>query len=902
MMVDQPKRDLVLSPGSFAYLQDGTKGVVKVYVGPTSITPSAQETPVIYNQATKRFEQVSSYVEAVVRSPVAVEGYYIVLTNPALGDKHPETGSASSPPELIVGRKIIVPGPAMFALWPGQTAEVIRGHQLRFNQYLLARVYNEEEAQKNYKNAIVKGIDGDQNSSKTTAAIPENLTVGTQFIIRGDQVSFYIPSTGISIVKNDDGEYIRSALTLERLEYCILVDEDGNKRYEKGPKVVFPKPSERFKEGVNERSEVVQKFRAVELNENQGIHIKVISPYTDGGRDYKEGEELFITGKETAIYFPREEHSVIKYEGRTKHFATAVPVGEGRYVMNRSTGVIRMVKGPAMLLPDPRTEVLVRRILSPKQTGMWYPGNAQVETYNAQLRNLQLMVNDQEQVTSGALTEQAYRSGATAASSDTCGTTPTFSQEAAFYSSNAGEIGTMGLEKGGLTRSLAAKTPSQNELLSSAPGLSNSSSSRVNRDQKLVADSFQRSSNYTPPRMITLDSKYQGVPVIDVWTGYAVQVVGKSGTRKVVLGPATILLEYDESLDVLELSTGRPKGTQRTFKTSYLRVENNQVSDVVDVETSDHIAIQVSLSFRVNFEGDTGKWFSVENYIKLLTDHARSVLKAKIKKLELSAFYSDGAGIIREIILGKPGTEGAKRPGMLFEEVNMRVTDVEVLKVHLYDNNIRALLEGSQLDVVRGSIQMDNDERSLEIFRQREEIKRQEVHERAETLKNEHNVKMELIQSELALSLAQFERTAQEQARKREEETRSQELQDLTHEAHWRRVTAERDLGYAWKSRELQTDLEYQRGLAETVVQRLGAILPGFSEALLAMSRDEVIAKVASSLNIQQIIGGNSVADALNRAFQGTGLEGKIKDMMSKIPALPAAVGNGSPSSYPPKA
>ena len=39
---------------------------------------------------------------------------------------------------------------------------------------------------------------------------------------------------------------MRDALTLERLEYCILVDQNGKKRYERGPQVVFPEPTEAF--------------------------------------------------------------------------------------------------------------------------------------------------------------------------------------------------------------------------------------------------------------------------------------------------------------------------------------------------------------------------------------------------------------------------------------------------------------------------------------------------------------------------------------------------------------------------------------------------------------------------------------------------------------------------------
>src|SRR5262249_549935 len=96
----------------------------------------------------------------------------------------------------------------------------------------------------------------------------------------------------------------------------------------------------------------------------------------------------FITGKETAIYFPREEHSLVRYDGKDKHFAVAVPAGEARYVMNRKTGAIHMVEGPAMLLPNPVEEVIVRRVLSDKECASWYPTNQEALADNRSLRQV----------------------------------------------------------------------------------------------------------------------------------------------------------------------------------------------------------------------------------------------------------------------------------------------------------------------------------------------------------------------------------------------------------------------------------------------------------------------------------------------------------------------------------
>ena len=43
----------------------------------------------------------------------------------------------------------------------------------------------------------------------------------------------------------------------------------------------------------------------------------------------------------------------------------------------------------------------------------------------------------------------------------------------------------------------------------------------------------------------------------------------------------------------------------------FLRVVNNQVSDIINVETADHVSVEIYLSHRVNFQGDPTKWFDV---------------------------------------------------------------------------------------------------------------------------------------------------------------------------------------------------------------------------------------------------------------------------------------------------
>lgn len=796
-----PKRDLVLAPSEYAYMQDVTKGIVKTYTGPTVINPTAQERPVIFDPEKKLFEPCP-LEEAVQQIAIAPEGYYVILKNPSTKDDHPVPGGVYPSPDLRVGRKIIITGPCAFALWPGQLVQLVQGHHLRSNQYLLVRVYNEDEARKNWGQGVIKATEG-----AAPIRVPAQLDVGKLLIIKGTDVSFYIPPTGVGVVPDETGSWVRDALTLERLEYCILVDQNGKKRYERGPQVVFPEPTEAVitRDGA-------RKFRAIELNEIQGLHIKVIAPYAEAGRTYKEGDELFVTGKETAIYFPREEHALVRYDGHDKHFAVAVPAGEARYVMNRKTGEIRMMRGPAMLLPNPVDEVIVRRALTDRECTTWYPENPEVLAYNRALRVL-----------------------------DDAGPRP------------------------GVKVPPPAPQPS--------------------------FEAVDRSNQFTKPRTLVITTKYEGVPAMSVWVGYAVLVVDKQGRRRVEQGPKNLLLEYDETFEVIQLSTGTPKTSERLVETVFLRVLNNKVSDRCVVETADHVKVTLGYSMRVNFTGEPARWFEVENYVKLLCDHVRSVLKGGAKKHAIEAFYAQSVELVRDAILGKPAGPDAKRPGMLFAENGMHVTDVEILDVKIDDDDIAALLSDAQHEAVQANITVLRAQRGLELTAKREAIMRGEAEARAETARRTAELEVAATADKLRVAMAALAAELETAAGQQQAAVARNAVADAEHAAQLarRKATAQLDGDIAAGKQALVLDA--LRAEVEAAVARFGAAQGGFSEALLALGNHEVLAKVAEAMSVQAFVGGKTLTDVIDKVFAGTPLAGvmdKVKAKVSNGHALPA--------------
>ena len=884
------RKDLPLSEGEYVYLRELASGITRINNGPTNINLSAQEEPVVWDPRTESY--VTSTLEQAKQKVVsAKEGQYVELRNPTKSDKDgqltvPESGKAKVRPDLEFGRKVNLTGPQLFALWPQQSAKIFDGHRLRSNQYLVIQVYNIEEAKKNWSKAI------GHNSHEA----PTTLSVGQRFNIKGTEISYYIPPTGIEVVADQNGSYIRDALSLEQMEYSILVDENGKKRYPRGPVVVFPAPTEVFLSDPKDASKL--KWRAYELNKNQGIHVSVIADYQEETGEFTEepgiathdgkntlvgrkipktvlrkaGEELFIKGigKDT-IYFPREEHMLIRYDGQDKHYGVSIPSGEARYVMHRYTGEIKTVKGPAVYLPDPREEVFVRRALNQDQCSLWYPGNQAVLEYNMKLGEFQLR---SPTTRSGVVSEGDYSRQSGTLSSTAA---DNLSRETARMESfsNAGSVMYASAEP--MMRSASAST--------AKAGMSVSDQNR--KSAGMAGDTSERTekSSFQKPRTLVLNTKLDGVPMVKPWVGYACMVVAKDGTKRVEQGPNTILLKYDEELEVLTLSTGKPKSQDRLFRTVYLQVRDNKVSDIIEVTTKDHVRVRLMYSLNVVFEGEPTKWFGVMNYVKMICDHVRSILKGAVKKQTIEEFFLNASDIIRDTILGTKTTEGKGRTGMAFESNGSRVTDVDVLDVAIQDGTISESLEEAARSTVQQNIQLNREKRKLEVTKATEELNRQSLEEVAATRLKHNELEVKKITSDASVKIEEFKLEGTKQIEFKKLDALKSEVADSQAKAtiarqEWVRAS---DLKH-------QTDaqgLKLATLVAETAAteKKMMAASQGFGEIVAALHNQETLTRVAEAVSVQRMIGGESVTDALTKVLGDTPIAGMLAAAVQKANA-----------------
>ncbi|MFC1638793.1 hypothetical protein ACFL26_00800 [Patescibacteria group bacterium] len=828
------KNELILAQGAQAFVRDDTSGKVKVYVGPKKNNLESTDKPVYFDRDERSFVECS-LKEAILPLPFAPEGFYIELENPASSNPgHPQNNSIGENYTLDDGVKINIPGPVTFALWPGQVANVIEGHRLRSNQYLLVRVYNPTAAMENWRTAVMQPAEPTDGEGGTDADVPveppPQLTMGQVLVIKGVDVSYYIPPTGIEVVPDDGGEFVREAVTLERLEYCKLLNEDGNERFVRGPDVVFPEPTEEFVLGEGG----ARKHRAIELNDDMGLYIKVIADYTEGERTYRAGDELFITGHDLRIYYPRKEHAIIRYGDRQVHYGVAIPRGEARYVLNKRTGDVDTVHGPTVLLPDPREQVIVRRVLSDDESLLMFPGrdgNGSQESlaHNRSLRRL-----------SGQAGRPVQED----------------------------DLQDMELEAAGVQRRVAGGR---------------------------MKATFQRNETYTQPRTITLDTKFDGAVAVDIWPNFAIKVMNKAGQSRPEVGPKTVVLDYDEKLQALKLSRGKPKTTDDPLRTVFLQAQFNQVGDIATVQTSDMVDVQVKVSFRVNFEGDATKWFNVDNYVKLLCDRARSILRNLAKTVTVDEFRQRHVDLIRDKILGEPDEETGQRPGYAFDENGMRIYDVEVLSISIDDEEIAEMLTEVQRRAVEKGVELANSQKDLETTRQLHTIRREmmEIEASTATRREELDQDQRKRQQAAEIERIELERQKAEIASKSALETEKERLALQAAELERQKAGADyqrtqqkaaadlareldrlqEELKLEMTEREVETRIKELKAEAETLKEKGEAISPQLIAALEAFGSREALRDVAKAMAPLGILGGESVSEILSRLLRGTSLE-----------------------------
>jgi major vault protein len=388
-------------------------------------------------------------------------------------------------------------------------------------------------------------------------------------------------------------------------------------------------------------------------------------------------------------------------------------------------------------------------------------------------------------------------------------------------------------------------------------------------------DTIVRNPSFTQPRTITLPTKFDGAVSCDIWSGYAMMLVSKSGKRRVVQGPCTVLLEYDEHPQILALSRGKPKTTDNILRTAYLLTTGNKVSDIVEVETGDFCKLRVKVSYRVNFEGENPeKWFSIENYTKFLTDHLRSKLRSATKKIGVEQFMGTAEDFVRDTILGKILDAAVKspRPGTRFEENGMHVYDVEVLGVDLDNKEIATDLANAQKEVIKHALVLQSSKRALEFTKQSEVIKQQTAEANAETVRKQFELKQQELTAKMALDLATLAANAKILEERAQLELDTEEAKVNVEKVTLLALKAKTEQEIAFEATKLEQKKAWLAAEVQAVVDKAKAIEPDLVAALNAFGERALIEKVSEAMAPLAMIKQTGVMDVLGELLKDTKL------------------------------
>lgn len=376
----------------------------------------------------------------------------------------------------------------------------------------------------------------------------------------------------------------------------------------------------------------------------------------------------------------------------------------------------------------------------------------------------------------------------------------------------------------------------------------------------------------------------------------AVLITSKSG-RTVAVGPCMKLLEYEEQLEVLTLSKGRPKSDADQLETCFLRVTGNQVTDKIRLETFDNVPLDVVVSYGVEFVGETPedriRWFNHKDYVLFLCEHLRSRLCAEARKRVISEIYKPIADFVRDTILGKkPESEGQHRPGSLFGENNMKVIEVEVLYAEVLNKDVAiAMQKAAQTVVVR---RIEDETKKVELmsdeFRDQMAAKQATLAQAA--LKRTEDAGIAMAEStnrqdakkfELAQALEEMKQKSKlnlENAVAMLRDGISTLLRKTQREDEEQRLTLDdkdRRLVVEFRKNLAEIEKELVKAAADADVARLGAIQDKLVEALEGLGNKELLTALAQNLpragGSVGLLAGLGGIDALKKMVRGTRFE-----------------------------
>lgn len=923
--MERTSRKIPVTERQFLWVQDDDKGEVTLHVGPTMVSPTAADRVVIDDGDGGLREDLSGKPQKIIELG---DNQYAMLFNPLLDTEGAANGKfrpgRNEPRPLRTGTRSMIPGPCSFYLRPGQRADVRDAHELASNQYLVVKVYGEVDKLAPYYEVTARSAGITRATAGMLIAEKDDgdlehvvLRRGQLIVIRGLDTQFYIPPSGVDIVPDTSVDASGAAITAAAARQLLgqlppaepapapaFLAAEGDELLAAAEADLGVVADDELEAKVGAPRQQVP--NAVINQSARSRHRKATTAGSAGGAPTGSLAQVGTSPLVDLLGSPAIRRALEREARQTRLIRSAVVLGEKEYCVIVDADGKREIKlGPARVFPGPydtfmtvgsRARVYDAYELLP-QRALW------LRVISAISKEELLRKLPRGFVFESDAAKEHYYPGDEVLLSGVS----TF-----FFPFN--EIEVLSPETG-----QAVVGNDHERVFIEAIGIDQKSGIYV-RDlatgevrlirgkQSYLVDPRKevQITRTVPPadwNLWVAANEPHKATVQGITTPWALSIVVPNNTavmitmaqsRRVVDGPCVTLLGYEESLCAMSLSTGTPKTDANPLRTCFLRTVGNRVSDLVTVETSDFVRIAVHVSYSVTFvsDGESGpagkeRWFNHENYIQVMVDHLRSIIRGRCRAMPLSAIWPQIHTLVRDTVLGERKEGG--RPGRVFPENGTVVTEVEVLTASIEAREVAELMARVQTQSVTLQIgdrqaqeslvsaklraELEADTQTLaEDARRREarlnELSRKLEHERALAEVQE----LELVARERqALSDSRLD-AAQKAELARDTEAKNTALKLQLEEANTR-AAATRSLSVV----ELETlvarreqELRLIAAQSSATVAERQAVQRGLIEAMTALGDKIMLGEVASNMNLVSLFKGKDVGTILAEVLGGT--------------------------------
>lgn len=170
-------------------------------------------------------------------------------------------------------------------------------------------------------------------------------------------------------------------------------------------------------------------------------------------------------------------------------------------------------------------------------------------------------------------------------------------------------------------------------------------------------------------------------------------------TARVVFGPDLVILGPHENFNVLSLSAGKPK-KENAMKSLCLMLGPDFITDILQVETSDHARLQIQMAFNNHFEFERGNKesemsiFSVPDFIGNACRQIGSRIRGAVAQVQFDEFHRHSAQVIQVAVFGHD-EDGNIRSRLKLPMNNLIISSIDIQSIEPVDVKMRESLTKS---------------------------------------------------------------------------------------------------------------------------------------------------------------------------------------------------------------